>query len=232
MEKFRIENGELIFPQGITKVDKNIFRNDKGGDYAFEREAVTTVFIPESVTEIGQQAFDGFKNLKKLSIANSVKSIGDVAFRDCISLKELFIPVSVETIAEDAFFCCSALESIIVEEGNPNYDSRNDCNAIIETATRKLIQGCNNSIIPSTVEAISHSAFMNCASLEEIDIPNSVQSIGDAAFWGCSNLKTLRINNSHVQIGMQAFYDTPHADKNPIYISKREQRGKKSGWYQ
>ncbi len=233
MDNFQVKNGELIFPIGIKKVEKASFRDKINHVNIIDPKLVTTVVIPESVTEICSLAFDGFKNLKTLSIANSVKSIGECAFRDCISLRELSIPASIETIADDAFFCCSALESIMVDEGNTHYDSRNNCNAIIETATNKLIQGSNNTVIPSTVEVIDHSAFMNCASLKEIEIPESVQVIGDAAFWDCESLKTLSIKNPQVLIGMNAFYGTPYAeDYNPQYLSKREQRGKNSGWYQ
>ena len=233
MEKFEVQNGKLIFPQGITKLDKESYHDYNTRHDSIARESVTTVVIPESVIEIGDYAFDGFKGLKSLLIPHSVKSIGESAFRDCVSLKELFIPASVETIADDAFFCCSALESIVVEEGSKNYDSRDNCNAIIETATNKLIQGCNTTVIPSTVEEISHSAFMNCSTLKEIIIPESVQSVGDAAFMNCVNLEKMKIMNPHVQIGANAFYGTPYAEEyNPVYLSKREQRGKKSRWYE
>ena len=208
METLKVENGKLIIPQGITIFDRKSYM-DKDRKWIKYRELITTVILPESITAIGKQAFDGFKNLKSLFIPNTVKSIGEVSFRDCVSLKELFIPASVENIDKNAFFCCSALESISVENGNSHYDSRNDCNAIIETATNELIKGGNFTIIPSTIERIRHSAFMNCSKLTEIVIPESVQFIGDAAFWNCKNLKKLCIMNPHVQIGMNAFYGTP-----------------------
>ena len=95
----------------------------------------------------------------------------------------------------------------MVESGNPKYDSRNNCNAIIETASNTLIVGCENTIIPNTVTAIGNSAFDNFSGLTSIDIPNSVTSIGDEAFWGCSGLTSITIPNSVTFIGDGAFHD-------------------------
>lgn len=232
MNSFKVLNGELLFPLGISKIDEESFIDEDSLGLRIDRDSVTSIIIPESVTEIGPLAFDGFKQLEKLSIANSVKSIGECAFRDCISLRDLFIPASVEYIAEDAFFCCSSLVSIIVDGGNSHYDSRNNCNALIETATNKLIQGSNTTIIPPSVEVISHSSFMDCISLERIEIPQSVTSIGPAAFWGCKNLKALSFENPAVQIGDSAFKDTPYEDEyKTVFVSKRERRGRGSGWF-
>ena len=78
-----------------------------------------------------------------------------------------------------------------VEDGNPIYDSRDNCNAIIETATNKLIFGCENTIIPESVTEIKANAFYQCEKLEVIRIPDSVERIGDGAFAKCRNLKTV-----------------------------------------
>ena len=103
----------------------------------------------------------------------------------------LYIPVSVEKIDK-----WESLEysSIIVAEGNPVYDSRNNCNAIIETATNKLVYGCKNTVIPSSVTSIGSSAFSGCSGLTSISIPSSVTSIGSGAFYGCSGLTTITVD--------------------------------------
>ena len=92
----------------------------------------------------------------------SVTSIGEEAFFNCASLTSITIPNSVTSIGNRAFWLCSRLTTIIVEAGNTYYDSRNNCNAIIETSSNTLIAGCKNTIIPNSVTSISSYAFSDC----------------------------------------------------------------------
>ena len=101
------------------------------------------------------------------------------------TLTTIVIPKSVVEIEEDSFSSLSGLTKIIVEEGNERYDSRNNCNAIIETECNTLVVGCATTIIPDTVEEIGKSAFSNCEGLTSVVIPNSVTSIGEDAFADC-----------------------------------------------
>ena len=114
-----------------------------------------------------------------------VTSIGDGAFRGCWGLTSVTIPNSVTSIRQGAFGSCNGLTSIKVESGNSVYDSRENCNAIIETATNTLITGCNNTIIPNSVTSIGDYAFEHCTGLTSVTIPNSVTSIGAGAFEYC-----------------------------------------------
>ena len=109
-------------------------------------------------------------------------------------------------IGNYAFQNCSSLTSIVVENGNVNYDSREGCNAIIETATNTLIQGCATTIIPNNVTSIEDYAFCG-SSLTSVTIPNSVTKIGDYAFSGCKSLTSITIPNSVTKIGNYAFYN-------------------------
>ena len=93
-----------------------------------------------------------------------------------------------------------------VESGNTKYDSRDNCNAIIETASNSLVIGCKNTIIPNSVTIIGKSAFYRCSDLTSITIPNSVTSIGEWAFYNCSGLTSVTIPNSVTSIGNSAFY--------------------------
>ena len=108
-----------------------------------------------------------------------------------MSLTNINIPESVTEIGKCAFSGCNALTSIIVAEGNKVYDSRGNCNAIIETKTNRLIQGCTNTVIPESVTEIGEWAFDECEALTSINIPDSVTEIGRWAFDGCENLKEI-----------------------------------------
>ncbi len=110
------------------------------------------------------------------------------------------------SIGISAFNGCSGLTSIKVQEENANYDSRENCNAIIETGSNKLIAGCKNTVIPNSVTSIGNYAFSGCSGLTSITIPNSVTSIGNTAFQGCSGLTSITIPNSVTSIGESAFY--------------------------
>ncbi len=167
---------------------------------------ITSVEIPSTVTNIGNSAFSSCSNLTAITIPTSVTSIGNYAFSSCSNLTALTIPASVTSIENSAFSSCSGLTTITVNKNNPKYDSRNDCNAIIETDTNTLISGCENTVIPNTVTSIGNNAFYYCSNLTSITIPSSVTSIGDYAFYYCYNLKEITIPDSVVSIGSSAFY--------------------------
>lgn len=120
-------------------------------------------------------------------------------------LTTIVIPKSVVKIDKDHL--CSSLSGvtkIIVEEGNERYDSRNNCNAVIETECNTLVAGCASTVIPDTVEEIGNSAFKGCEGLTSVEIPNSVTRIGEYAFYG-TNLASVTIPEGVTSIGKDAF---------------------------
>lgn len=134
-------------------------------------------------------------------------SIGDNAFVGCSGLTNLHIPASVMMIWRgEAFVGCSGLETITVDAANPNYDSRNNCNAIIEKRDNKnlLVLGCKNTIIPETVKEIGKAAFKFNTGLETIAIPNNVK-IGESVFDGCTNLTTVTLGEGITSIDYYCF---------------------------
>ena len=179
--------------------------------------------IPNSVTKIGNFAFDACDSLTSIVIPNSITSIGHYAFYSCDSLTSIDIPNSVIEIGYGVFESCSGLASIVVESGNPTYDSRNNCNAIIETADNTLIYGCKNTTIPNSVTTIGDYAFSGCHGLTSIDIPDSVTEIGYGAFDSCIGLTSIVIPNSVTAIGGNAFNNTAWYKNQPfgmVYAGK------------
>ncbi|MBQ9790518.1 MAG: leucine-rich repeat domain-containing protein, partial [Clostridia bacterium] len=176
------------------------------GNYAFQYcSKLTTINIPDSVTSIGSSAFLSCSGLTEINISTSVESIGKQAFYSCSGLTEINIPDSVTSIGSSAFHYCTGLTSITVSSENTVYDSRENCNAIIETASNTLIQGCKNSSIPASVTSIGDSAFRYCSKLTTINIPDSVTSIGSSAFHYCTGLTGVTIGSGVTSIGDDAF---------------------------
>ena len=190
----------ITISNSVTSIGKSAFAECSG---------LTSITIPNSVTIIGDAAFYKCTSLTSVTIPNSVTSIGERAFYGCSGLTgSLIIPNSVTSIGSDAFFCNSPrLVSIKVEDGNTYYDSRNNCNAIIETQSNTLLTGCKNTIIPNSVKSIGNNAFYGCSGLKAITIPNSVTSIGSQVFCGCSNLTSISISNSVTDIKEFTFYN-------------------------
>ena len=186
----------VVIPNSVTSIGGAAFRACSG---------LTSIEIPSSVTSIGDEAFHACPGLTSVTIGNSVTSIGNYAFRACSGLTSIEIPNSVTIIEPKVFAYCAGLTRIKVESGNTKYDSREDCNAIIETATNTLIVGCKTTKIPAGVTSIGEDAFSECNSLTSIEIPNSVTSIGDAAFYDCYSLTSIEIPNSVTSIGNFAF---------------------------
>ncbi len=180
------------------------------GNYAFNScNALKSVTIPNSVTSIGSDAFRGCVSLTTVTISNGVTSIGSYAFYGCDSLTSITIPYSVTSIGSDAFWYCGSLTAINVSSGNANYTSVDG--VLFNKNNTTLIQyPCGKQgayTIPDSVTSIGSSAFLECASLTSITIPDSVTSIGSDAFRGCVSLTSITIPDSVTSIRSRAFLD-------------------------
>ena len=151
------------------------------------------VVIPETISVDGK--------------AYTVTCLGENCFSGCWGLTSITIPNSVTRIGEYCFSSCGGLESIVVESGNTVYDSRENCNAIIETATNTMLSGCRNTTIPNSVTSLGDGCFSGCSGLTSITIPSSVTSLGVCCFSGCSGLTSITIPNSVTSLGEWCFYE-------------------------
>lgn len=225
----------ISIPSSVTSINLCAFEGCSG---------LTSITIPSSVTTIGESAFGFCSGLTSITISEGVTSIGELAFRFCSGLTSITIPESVTSIVDGAFAnCsgltsimipssvtsignifvgCSGLETIIVNANNSVYDSRNNCNAIIQKSNNVLIVGCKTTIIPSSVTRIGASAFGGCSGLTSISIPSNVSSISDCAFSNCSVLDKVfsyKADPSNFAMGEDVFYRYPqNYDSRTLYV--------------
>ena len=205
------EGVEMTF-KIISESEKTCMVGDEGDCIASIRTDYSgSITIPSvvngyTVTTIGDFAFFHCESLTSISIPKTVTIIKSFSFDGCWALTSITLPSSVLSIGKHPFVS-SSLTSIVVEEGNERYDSRDNCNAIIETATNKLVRGCLNTVIPNSVTSIGDNAFDCIPGLTSIEIPNRVTCIGGEAFCRCG-LESITIPSSVTSIGSRAFYHT------------------------
>lgn len=193
----------ITIPNSVTSIDQ----------YAFIGcSSLASVTIPNSVTSIGEAAFYGCSGLTSITIPNSVTSVEGNAFNGCSNLTSITIPSSVTTIGYGAFSSCKGIASIKVDDNNIKYDSRDNCNAIIETATNTLVQGCKNTTIPNSVIAIGTRAFYG--NVNHFTIPSWITYIGGNAF----SCKMVEVESTvPIKIHESAFGNT---QKSVLYVPK------------
>lgn len=219
----------VTIPMHVTSIGMNAF---------YGCSQISSVHI-EDIAKWCGIAFDGMESnplnyarrlfkdgaeVQELTIPKNVTAIRSFAFVNCSNLTSLTIPAGVESIGSYAFVNCSSLASIKVESGNTAYDSRNDCNAIIETKSNELLYGCKNTIIPGSVTRIGKRAFYGCKDLASIIIPSSVTSIGGNAFYDCGDLKDVYVPSLRpwLNISFQDIFSNPLAYDGLFHVGDEE----------
>ena len=166
----------IVIEDGIT----SIF------NYAFYQTGITSITIPNSVTQIGTTVFESCANLASIDIPASVTTIGSSVFKDCTALETATLPNSVTEINNFLFKNCTSLKSVIMPANATTFGMEvfNKCKSL------------ENVSIPAGVATIGSQAFIDCSALTSITIPSSVTRIGSYAFLRCSKLTTAIFENT------------------------------------
>ena len=162
-----------------------------------------TTVIPGTVKELLYNSFS-YKSLTSIDIPSSVKILQPGVFASS-GLQSITIPASLTSIFDNPFQRCSDLTSIVVEQGNPRYDSRDNCNGIVETSTNTLVTAVPTTVIPTTVIRLGEMVFGNRDDLTSFEIPEQIVELKNNAFYGCSKLQSITIPNNVETIGQGAF---------------------------
>ena len=182
-------------PNGVVSIGQFSF---------FQCDELTECVLPSSVKKIERGAFSRCAKLASIQLSNSIEHIAEDAFVYS-GLRSVVIPASVTFIGTNPFRGCNDMVSMSVDADNSTFDSREDCNAIIQTSSNAIVSGCKTTLIPNTVVRIGTAAFCECMGITSILIPRSVRSIDNSAFKGCENMVSLTLPSSIVTIKEQAF---------------------------
>lgn len=191
-----------IIPDGVEVIAGNAFISCQ--DTSIEPFELN---FPPSVEIIEPFAFNCCYPLSAVTFSEGLRRIGRWAFMGT-SIECLEIPASVTEIDEQAFISCDSLKVIKVRKGNKVYDSRKGCNAIIESATGRLLRGSEGTtIVPDGVKVISSCAFYG-SKIKKIKLPSSLETIERCAFVCCKELKKLVIPGSVRKIHYEILMDS------------------------
>lgn len=187
---------ELQYFTGLTTI----------GDQAFYYcYRLTSVVLPETVTAIGASAFQYCFYLSSIRLSENLESIASDAFWNCVRLTSIRIPAKVSSIGDTVFGYCTQLTDVSVDPANTVFDSREGCNAIVETSTNTLYQAFVSTRIPSTVTTIGRFAYSYVAGLTELRIPSNVTALAGVSVFSCDDLRSVVLPAELTTIGHQSF---------------------------
>ncbi|MGJ8638631.1 MAG: leucine-rich repeat domain-containing protein [Opitutaceae bacterium] len=174
----------LIEGKPVTSIAEN----------AFSRANLTSIHIPESVTNIGESAFDGCASLTSVNIPDGITAINRYAFRGC-SFSSIRIPDSVKTIGFHSFKHCVNLTGLLIPDSVTS----------ISDSAFSSCRSLKEIVIPDSVTGMGDSAFSNCIKLQNVTISNNLRRISFDAFAGCTSLTSIDIGTGTTTLGSRAF---------------------------
>ncbi len=138
--------------------------------------SLRSIQLPVTITSIGAWAFNNCSALEHIDLPERLQTIEHDAFLDS-GLRSIYIPAATTSIATTAVSSCRQLTSVVVSPDNPVYDSRDSCNAIIETRTNMMVSGSTVATIPRSVTSLSDECF-NFFNPKVLTIPAQITRIG------------------------------------------------------
>jgi hypothetical protein len=166
----------------------------------------SNISIPSYARTIGQYAFEGNSSLISFDAGNYITTIEGNAFRDCSNLEYFKLGSKISTFNANALAYCDNLSTLIVDENNATYDSRDNSNCVIQTSDNTLIRACKTTVIPETVYYIGGYAYSYLNNLTSVVVPDSVSSIASYAFYYCADLKEITIGNGLTSLGSSSVF--------------------------
>lgn len=208
------ETEGIYIPASVTKIGANAFALCNSRAY-LTVEAGNTVYTSQDGSGVECNAIIERSSgklilgCKNTTLPSGVTGYSSFAFSGVYTTKNttLQVPASVTTVEPGAFAGCTGLSDFSVAADNNAYDSRDNCNAIIETSSNKLVAGCNYTTIPESVRSIGNYAFYGF-SMSTMTLSEGVEAIGEYAFANCSSMKTLTLPSTMKNIGNNAFNGT------------------------
>ena len=214
-------NENLVIPEGVVEIGTS--------DFLFPPHFVKRITIPDGVVKIASGAFRAYKGLEKVDIPESVREIGENAFSGCVNLSEIQILGKVESLS-GTFAGCSSLETVALPDCLKSFEEGvfAACENLTEInipSELKIIgtnvfKGCKNLsgiTLNSGLKIIDESAFED-SGIEKLIIPESVEEIKTHAFADCSKLKEVIIPQN-IKVDDKAFERCGHLKLNENYYS-------------
>ena len=232
-------SGDIVIPASVTYEGKDYTVTSLGKSAFAAFYDITSIVLPTSLRNIGEYAFssciglsaleipEGVETIGKsaLVIPNSVDSIGQSAFSHCNSLESIKFGSGLRSVGRALFEECAKISTVEISKDNPYFDSREGCNAIIETSTNKLVAGCNATVVPSSVKSIALGAFMYCT-FTSFELPEGLEEIEKTAFYTCRNLKEITIPASVKSLSYSFYHcsnlESLKVDRNNKVYDSRE----------
>lgn len=179
---------------------------------------ITAFEIPDTITEIGEEAFCGCGGVKEMVIPESCVIIGEGAFAQMYGLETITFPSVLKDLPPSVLAVCNKLKSVNLPQNLASIGSGafNPCKDL-ETITlpdslvsigKKAFSKCTalkNIKFPANLKLIDDRAFYSCAALTDVDLSGGVETIGNEVFLECGALSNIVLPNNLLTIGKKAF---------------------------
>ncbi len=194
-----IEHPEnVVISNGITAIPDNFFcyaLEGNSGEELNHFDRIKNVTLPDTITQIGEDAFGNCSGLESVTIPDSVKKLGALAFEECKNLKSVKIGKGIESLKYGVFERCEKLSTVVWEEGLTTIGE----NAFVECSSLQSLK------LPESVDTIGSGAFSGCTALSSVTLPEQLRTVKDYAFWACPKLKSVTVPGNVKTIGDYAF---------------------------